>query len=126
MNKYQIKDALFNFGVLINLNELDHIMSKFDTNRIGYIEIDKFLLALRGNMNSTRLHAVQKVYKQLSRHPFEHVKLVDLRAHYCPTSHGNPIEDSTVLKHEKINFMKHWDIQKDDVALDEFIAYYEV
>ena len=57
--------GLADYGISLAEDEFEMVMSKFDSNRDGFVSFDEFLRAIRGPMSSRRKELVGQAYRLL-------------------------------------------------------------
>lgn len=127
LSKQELKSGLSDFGVDINFQELDHIMSYFDLDRNGSISFDEFLIGMRGEMNERRLGFVRQAFQLLDKTQDGVVTLADIRLAYDVSQHPDVISGKLTEKEALTKFMSMWDTDIKDgiVTLNEFETYYK-
>ncbi|CAK4717010.1 unnamed protein product [Aphanomyces euteiches] len=127
LSKVELKKALEQYGVSINLQEVDHLMTLFDTDRNGTICFDELFVGLRGSMNDKRQILVKEAFKKLDVHGQGHITIDDLRRQYDTSRNPEVMAGKISERQALINFMAQWDTATKDgiVTFDEFEAYYQ-
>ena len=67
LSLYEFTKAMRDFKVGIAEEYISTIFNAFDLNRDGVLDIDEFLMAIRGDLNSFRLDLVQQAFKKLDK-----------------------------------------------------------
>src|SRR3546814_5438206 len=62
LSKEELKYGLADYGIQLNLNELEAAFSYFDRNRDGHIDLNEFMRGVRGEMNPRRRQLVLQAF----------------------------------------------------------------
>ena len=128
LSKAELKQGLQDFGVDLNLQELDHVFTYFDTDRSGCISFDEFLVGMRGEMNSRRLELVRQAFGILDKDSDGCVTIDELRRCYDCSKHPEVTSGKLSERDALVQFMSHWDCEEKDgiITQSEFETYYKV
>jgi Ca2+-binding EF-hand superfamily protein len=91
LSLYEFTKAMRDFKVGIAEEYISTIFNAFDLNRDGVLDIDEFLMAIRGDLNSFRLDLVQQAFKKLDKNNNGQVELADIRGLYRADRHPDVI-----------------------------------
>uniref|UniRef100_A0A6U4DCT4 EF-hand domain-containing protein n=1 Tax=Phaeomonas parva TaxID=124430 RepID=A0A6U4DCT4_9STRA len=127
LSKEEIKYGLQDYGIELNISELDQIMTYFDKDGDGTVSFDEFLVGLRGDMNERRQEFVRMAYAKLDSTGDGIVTIDDIRHTYDVSQHPGVV-DGTVTPDEALaTFLEQFDTQEKDgiVTIEEFMDYYK-
>jgi calcyphosin len=131
LSKDELKLGLRKVGVEINFHELDQLFTCLDADRSGCVDMDEFLVAMRGGdealtKNSRRLALVHKAFDLLDRDRDGSVTLQELSHAYDTSKHPEVLAGRLSAQEALRQFAQQWDaLDKDGVITRrEFEVYY--
>ena len=96
-------------------------MSLFDTNMDGYIDINEFLVGIRGNLNAKRQEIVDKAFFKLDSDGSAEIDFADLRGVFDTSMHPKRLSGEMTEDEVFAEFLQSFG----DKNRDESISYYE-
>lgn len=126
LSKEELKYGLADYGMQLNLLELDGVFSYFDRNRDGHIDISEFLRGIRGDMNSRRKQLVLQAFDILDVDRSGTITVDEIRDRYdvstMPEVRAGAMTPDQALK----QFLNQWERADGDgiVTREEFLDYY--
>jgi Ca2+-binding EF-hand superfamily protein len=130
---YEFAKACRDFKVGINEENVPLIFDVFDVNRDGTLNIDEFLMAVRGELNDFRRALIEKAFRCLDRDGNGYLEIDDIRDKYNASKHPDVIQgkktENQILMDFLETFETHHNIRTQSardsrVTLEEFIEYY--
>eukprot|EP01062_Namystynia_karyoxenos_P083305 TRINITY_DN956_c0_g1_i1.p1 TRINITY_DN956_c0_g1~~TRINITY_DN956_c0_g1_i1.p1 ORF type:complete len:452 (+),score=176.10 TRINITY_DN956_c0_g1_i1:87-1358(+) len=122
----ELGEGMAVYGVHLEPKELATVFAYFDRDRSGQITIGEFLRGIRGGMNDRRLKLVRMAYKCLDKNADGHVTFSDIQTAYDASQHPAVLSGEMTEEEVLKDFIADWDKDGDgDIALDEFVDYYE-
>jgi len=67
------------------------LFEEFDTNRDGTLNIDEFLMAIRGELNDFRKALVEKAFRKIDRDSSGFIDIDDIKDIYNASKHPEVI-----------------------------------
>ena len=92
LSEAEFTKACQNFKIGISEENIPFLFRAFDTNRDGTMNIDEFLMAIRGDLNDKRLGLVQKAFKMIDRDGSGYLDPNDIRNTYNASKHPDVLE----------------------------------
>jgi len=124
LDKEDFRYGLADYGISLAEDEFEMVMSKFDSNRDGFVSFDEFLRAIRGPMSSRRKELVGQAYRLLDADGSGVVNLKDIMSLYDVSEHPDA-KSGRKSKEEIIKeFAKQWDASRDGIITKEEFAEY--
>ena len=65
ISKEELKTGLQDYGISLNLREIDDVFTWFDRDRNGFIDVTEFLVACKGDLNERRKKCVKMAFDSL-------------------------------------------------------------
>lgn len=130
---YEFSKACKDFKVGVNEENVPLIFDMFDTNHDGTLNIDEFLMAIRGELNDFRRSLVEQAFQSLDRDGNGYIDAEDLKDRYSAARHPDVIQGKKTEEQVLMDFIEtfeiHHNIRTGDardnrVSLEEFIEYY--
>jgi len=127
LNKREFMTGLQNFGLNLSAATAGELMSCFDLDSDGNLDITEFIRGIRGGMNEMRKALVLQAFAVLDRNGTGDVTIEDLRMCYNARMHPYVIDGRMTEAQVLDDFMSQWDSTKRDgiISKREFIEYYE-
>jgi Ca2+-binding EF-hand superfamily protein len=126
LTKMELKNGLADWGLPLNLMEIDSLFTFFDRDGSGTISFDEFLKGLRGPMSERRRKLVDMAFDVVDKTGDGQVTLDDLKDVYDCSQHPGVLDGSTTVEAVLSHFVDMWDQGDKDgiVTRDEFAEYY--
>ena len=126
LTKTELKNGLADWGLPLNLMEVEALFTFFDTDRSGVISFDEFLRGLRGPMSERRRKLVDMAFDVVDRTGDGEVTVEDLKGVYDCSQHPAILDGSATEEAVLQHFVDMWDRGDKDgkVTRDEFAEYY--
>lgn len=115
------------YGINISKTELEQLFLLFDRDRNGFIDVNEFLIGIRGDLNDRRKRMVKMAFDILDVDGSGFVTIDELNAVYDvswnPAVRSGKITQAEAMK----EFMSQWDRLDGDgvVSFEEFLDYYK-
>ncbi len=131
---YEFSKACKDFKVGINEENVPLIFDMFDTNHDGTLNIDEFLMAIRGQMNDFRRSVVEQAFNKLDINGNGFVEVDDIKNKYNARRHPDVVQGKKTEEQVLMDFIEtfeiHHGIRTRDprdyrITLDEFLEYYD-
>ena len=106
----------------------------FDSNHDGTLNIDEFLMAIRGQMNDFRRSIVEQAFNKLDMNGNGFVEVDDIKNKYNARRHPDVVQGKKTEEQVLMDFIEtfeiHHGIRTRDprdyrITLDEFLEYYD-
>mmetsp|Transcript_9325 Transcript_9325/g.14050 ORF Transcript_9325/g.14050 Transcript_9325/m.14050 type:complete len:1135 (+) Transcript_9325:93-3497(+) len=127
LNKEELKNGLSDYGINLNHREIDDIFLVFDRDHNGFIDVDEFLIGIRGDLNDRRKKLVRMAFDILDTDGSGLITVDELSAVYDvswnPAVQAGKMTEAEAMK----EFMRQWDRLDGDgmVSIEEFEDYYK-
>jgi Ca2+-binding EF-hand superfamily protein len=89
---YEFSKACKDFKVGINEENVPLIFDLFDTNHDGTLNIDEFLMAIRGEMNDYRKTVVEQAFNKIDRDGSGYITIDDIKDIYNAKRHPDVVQ----------------------------------
>ncbi|CAE7618916.1 Capsl, partial [Symbiodinium microadriaticum] len=119
--------GLRDYGISVTKTEIEQLFLYFDRDHNGFIDIDEFLIGIRGDLNDRRKSLIRMAFDILDIDGSGMVTVDELAAVYDvswnPAVRAGKITEDEALK----EFMAQWDRLDGDgmVSIEEFEDYYK-
>jgi calcyphosin len=87
LSEAEFAKACQNFKIGISEDNIPILFNAFDTNRDGTLNIDEFLMAIRGSLSSKRLALVEQAFHKIDRDGSGTLEPADIRDSYNASRH---------------------------------------
>lgn len=84
--------ACRDFRVGVSEENIPIIFNTFDNNRDGTLNIDEFLMAIRGELNDFRTGIVEKAFRKIDKDGSGFIELEDIKDMYNAAKHPEVIQ----------------------------------
>lgn len=88
----EFQKACRDFKVGISDDNVPIIFEVFDTNRDGTLNIDEFLMAIRGELNDLRRALVEKAFRKIDRDSSGYIDIEDIKDIYNASKHPDVLQ----------------------------------
>ena len=92
ISEYEFGKACRDFKVGISEDNVPIIFGAFDTNRDGTLNIDEFLMAIRGELNDFRRALVEKAFRKIDKDGSGFLDIDDIKDLYNASKHPDVIQ----------------------------------
>lgn len=126
LSKEEFKYGLQDYGLELNIREIDEIFRYFDRDHSGTISIDEFLIGLKGDMNLRRKQIVRMAFDILDTDHSGIITIDEIMSKYDFNYHPDVRSGKKTIKEAAKDFMLMWDRKDKDGCIypDEFEDYY--
>ncbi|GMH70544.1 hypothetical protein TrRE_jg9014, partial [Triparma retinervis] len=126
LTKQELKNGLADWGLPLNIREVDAIFTFFDRDNSGLISFDEFLKGLRGPMSGRRKDLVNQAFDVVDKTGDGRVTVEDLKGVYDCSGHPGVVDGSMTEEDVLSHFVDTWDQGEKDgvVTREEFMDYY--
>ena len=126
LSKEELRTGLNDYGIELNLRELDDIFALFDRDHDGTIDVSEFLVAVKGPLNERRKKLVKMAFDILDTDGSGEITIDELAEKYDVSAHPGVKAGKITERQALEEFMSQWDrLDKDNVVtLEEFEDYY--
>lgn len=122
-----MKSCLLDWGLNVPSHYLDSLIDQVDYDKIGLIDINDFLILVRGNLISKRDELLSFIFNKLDINSTGYISINDIEKKFISTNHplvsiGGYTEEET-LKH----FLKYFEINNklpSKISYLKFYSYY--
>ena len=84
---YEFSKACRDFKVGINEENVPLLFDLFDSNRDGVLNVDEFLMAIRGELSDFRRGLIEKAFRKLDKDGSGFIEIDDIRDLYNASKH---------------------------------------
>jgi Ca2+-binding EF-hand superfamily protein len=89
---YEFTKACKDFKVGVSEDNVPILFEQFDTNRDGCLNIDEFLMAIRGELNDFRKAIIEKAFRKIDRDSSGFIDIDDIKDLYNAKKHPDVIQ----------------------------------
>eukprot|EP00605_Chrysophyceae_sp_TOSAG23-4_P001099 GSChrysophyteH1.ASY1.ANO1.1205.1 assembled CDS len=127
LDKNELKYGLRDYGIELNIRELDEIFSYFDRDRNGVIDITEFLVGVRGDLNDRRKKCIRMAFDILDSDGSGYITIEEIADVYDVSHHPDVTMGKKTEKEALLEFMGQWETGEKDgvVTYEEFENYYK-
>jgi Ca2+-binding EF-hand superfamily protein len=127
LSKEEVKFGLRDYGIELNLRELDEIFGYFDKDGNGFVDITEFLVGIRGDLNERRKSMVKMAFDILDLDRSGFITVEEIAAKYDVSQDPKVISGEKTQEECLAVFLNQWDRGDKDgiVSLEEFEDYYK-
>ena len=134
LSEQEFSKACRDFKTGISEENIPTLFTAFDTNRDGTLNIDEFLMAIRGELSDARLALVKKAFKKIDKDGSGYLDIDDIKDSYNATKHPDVINGKRSEQQVLIEFLETFEahhnmregVESDGrVNVDEFVEYYK-
>ena len=127
LSKDELKYGLRDYGIDLNPTELEQVFYYFDRDHNGTIDINEFLVGIRGDMNSRRKKMVRMAFNILDKDGSGTITIDEIMNVYDFTYHPEVRTGKKTIAQAAHDFMNQWDRSDKDgiVTVEEFEDYYK-
>ena len=123
----ELKFGLRDYGISLSEAELAAVFNELDRDRNGYIDLDEFLVGIKGDMNARRKALVKLAFQSLDKDGSGVVTVEELLDVYDFSQHPDVIAGRVTAKQALKDFTRQWDGGDMDgnITYKEFEDYYK-
>jgi len=129
LDKEELKYGLRDYGIELNIRELDEIFLFFDRDRNGFVDISEFLVGIRGDLNERRKKLVRMAFDILDTDQSGIITVDEVASVYDVSRAPDVISGKKTAEQALKEFMSQWEkgsTAKDGViTFEEFEDYYK-
>jgi Ca2+-binding EF-hand superfamily protein len=127
LSKDELKFGLQDYGIQLNIREMDDIFTFFDRDRNGFIDITEFFVGIKGDLSEKRTKLVRLAFDILDRDRSGVVTLDELLEVYDVTKVPDVVSGKKTPREAIKEFSAHWDRENNDglITCEEFLEYYK-
>jgi len=127
LSKDELRYGLKDYGIELNIREMDDIFTYFDRDRNGFVDVTEFLVGIRGDMNERRKKMVKMAFDILDKDGSGVVTIDELEEVYDVSWNPDVKSGKKTSKEAMKDFMKQWERTDQDglITFDEFLDYYK-
>jgi Ca2+-binding EF-hand superfamily protein len=89
---YEFTKACKDFKVGVSEDNVPLLFEQFDTNRDGTLNIDEFLMAIRGELNDFRKAIIEKAFRKIDKDSSGFIDIDDIKDLYNAKKHPDVIQ----------------------------------
>lgn len=119
--------GLRQMGVNLNEEQVAVLLKHFDRDGSGQIDLNEFMVAIRGKMNAARMSWVNAAYDKLDKNKDGKVTLDDIAQIIDISVFPEVVNGSKTPKEVYMQYMACWETKEADgiVTFEEFTDYYK-
>ena len=102
--------AAVDFKVGINEENVPLIFDIFDSNRDGTLNIDEFLMAIRGELNDFRRSLIEKAFRSIDRDGNGFIEIEDIKDIYNAKKHPDVMQGKKSEEQILMDFLETFEI----------------
>ena len=134
LSEHEFSKAIKDFKIGISEENIPILFNYFDSNRDGTLNIDEFLMAIRGELNDKRLAMVKQAFNKIDKDHSGYLEVEDIRSSYRADKHpdviNGKVSEETVIVEFLETFEAHLNMREGKssdgvVTLEEFTEYYK-
>ena len=134
LSEQEFAKACRDFKTGISEENIPTLFNAFDTNRDGTLNIDEFLMAIRGEMNNARLALVKQAFNKIDQDGSGFLDVNDIKDSYRADKHPDVIEGKRTEEQVLIEFLETFEAHLNmrdnteadgQVSIEEFTEYYK-
>jgi Ca2+-binding EF-hand superfamily protein len=134
LSPYEFGKACKDFKMGIPEENFPMLFDAFDTNRDGTLNVDEFLMAIRGEMSPARTSMVEAAFRKIDSDNSGFFGMEDIRDIYKADRHPDVLQGKRTEHQVLIEFLEtfeaHHNLKDNEqadgkVSLEEFIEYYK-
>jgi calcyphosin len=127
LNREELTYGLRDYGINVTKTEIEQLFLHFDRDHNGFVDIDEFLIGIRGDLSDRRKSLIRMAFDILDTDRSGMVTVDELSAVYDvswnPAVRAGKMTEGEAMK----EFMKQWDRLDGDgmISIEEFEDYYK-
>jgi Ca2+-binding EF-hand superfamily protein len=126
LTKEELKYGMQDYGIDLNVREIDDLFTIFDRDRDGFINLTELMMAVRGDLNERRKSLVLLAFNILDTDRSGTVTVDEISAVYDVSKNPDFTSGKKTKKQAYIDFMRVWDKSGDGlITYEEFEDYYK-
>ena len=103
---YEFGKACKDFKVGISEDNVPILFEQFDSNRDGTLNIDEFLMAIRGELNDFRTAIVEKAFRKIDKDSSGLIDIDDIKDLYNAKKHPDVIQGKKTEEQILMEFLE--------------------
>lgn len=126
LSRSELKYGLADLGIEVTNIELDQLVGRFDRDKNGSIDLDEFLVGLRGELSERRVRVLRRAFAVLDKDADKQISLREIQRVYDARQHPDVQAGRMTEEQALRNFVSQWDRHDKDgiITFDEFLDYY--
>jgi len=133
LSPYEFGKACKDFKMGIPEENFPMLFDSFDTNRDGTLNIDEFLMSIRGEINPARTAMVEQAFRKIDTDNSGFFGIEDIRDIYKANRHPDVLQGKRTEHQVLLEFLEtfeaHHNLKSNEqadgkVSVEEFIEYY--
>lgn len=134
LNQQEFAKACKDFKIGISEENIPILFTYFDSNRDGCLNIDEFLMAIRGDLSEKRLALVEQAFRKIDRDNSGVLDINDIKDSYNASKHPDVVSGKKTVDQVLVEFLETFETHHNllngtasdgSVTLDEFVEYYK-
>jgi len=134
LSEQEFSKACRDFKTGISEENIPTLFTAFDTNRDGTLNIDEFLMAIRGELNEKRLALVKQAFAKIDSDGSGFLDINDIKDSYNASKHPDVVQGKRTEEQVLIEFLETFEAHHNlregtetDGRVDEteFVEYYK-
>ncbi len=127
LTKEELKYGLRDYGIDLNMREIDEVFLQFDKNKDGFIDTTEFFVAIRGDLNPRRKALVKLAFDILDKDKSGIITIDEIAQVYDTSKNPDVLSGRKTKEQALMDFIHVWDRTEHDGAVtwDEFEDYYK-
>jgi Ca2+-binding EF-hand superfamily protein len=128
LSAIELQSGCSDYGIRMSLQDASILLSAMDRRKVGSINFDDFLLAIRGPMSKRREDLVRLAFRVLDQKNDGRVDVKDMQAMYDASAHPDVRAGKMSAGQVMREFMLKWDNDGPPdgiITVNEFIKYYQ-
>ena len=126
LTKEELKYGLADFGIELNIREVDDIFTYFDRDRNGFVDVTEFFVSLRGDLSDNRARLVQMAFDVLDTDGSGVITADEIEDRYDVTHNPDVVSGKKSKEEALRDFMHTWDRDGNGlIPYEEFEDYYK-
>ena len=127
LTKDELKYGLADYGIDLNIRELDEVFLAFDRDRNGFVDITEFLVGIRGELNERRKKMIRLAFDILDKDGSGFVTVEEIADVYDVSANPDVQCGKKTIEEALKDFLGQWERGDKDgiVTYEEFEDYYK-
>ena len=127
LSKEEMMYGLRDYGLTVSKTELEQLFLIFDRDKNGFIDVDEFLIGVRGDLNDRRKRLIKMAFDILDTDGSGFITVDEMNEKYDVSCNPEVQQGKITPAQAMQQFMKQWDRLDGDgmVSVEEFEDYYK-